>query len=713
MRRFVIIAGLALFLSAVLTGCGGSSSKPNNTVTQVVVNPATISLNSGDVAGISFTPENSAGTSVASTVTFSSSNTSIATVSTSGTICGGTWDATFVVCNGAPGGTPVTGSATITATAGGVNSSGVTVTVHPKVSSVTIDPVIAGCTTTGQTNQLSSAATNVHVCSTQALPHDAGAPCGPMAKDITSIAGTISFQSTDASVVTIDVNSLATARNPGISGVFASLSGVSSPATIFRTCMPKLLVLHLKSDPSGTTTTSATMTVNQTLTLEADMLDENGAGIGPAPVSIVSNNPVVASVSATTLTGVAAGGAGVVASCTPPVCGNGLNTPIYSNLFSVTVPGSSPASTVYAASSFPPPSGTTATALPIDSAANTAGTAFNLSGTPNSLVFASSGVRAYLGTSSGLATLDPTTNQEVTVVPGLVGRVIAVNPTGTIALVSNAANDPTTGTPIEPIVANQRLFVFNQSSNTLQTLVVAGAVAGAFSSDGFKAYVAANNGKVYVFSTFFSLMTLSPGGAPSSVAFVGSDSFGYVAGTGASLTTLAACDNSTAASPAATSAPQLVAALGSADQIVTVNSTGLDIATVSTAAPGSGICPPTASYPAPQFIDFGLGAFTARQLLVAANGSRVVVIPAGINQILTAVPGTPGSVNIPLPAGATEGLSGAISNDGNFLWVGVAGTNTVDKVDLVAGAVILQVATSFKKADSTQAPPNLVTLRPK
>ena len=711
MRRLVINAGLAVFLSVLLAGCGGSS-KTNTTVTQVVVAPATVSLNSGDVAGITFTPENSAGNAVSSTVTFSSSNTSVATVSTSGQICGGTWDSTFVVCNGAPGGVPVSGTATITATAAGINSSGVTVTVHPKVSSVVIDPVIPGCTTSLQTKQLSITAPNVHVCSTQATPHDAGPPCGPLGKDITSIVGPVAFQSTDTSVVTIDANNLATAHNPGVADIFANLSGVSSSTSLFRTCMPTLLVLHLNSDPSGgPDTTSATMTTSQTLALRADMLDENGAGIGPAPVSIVSNNPVVASVSSTTLTAVAPGGAGVAAACIPTVCGNGLNQPIYSNLFKVTIAGASPSSTVYATSSFPPPTGTTATAIPIDSGSNTPGTTFNLSGAPNSLVFAHNGVRAYLGTSGGLATLDPSTNSEVTVATGLIGSVIAVNNAGTIALISNAANDPTTGLPFEPNPANQRLFVFNQTNNSLQTLAVAGAVAGAFSSDDFKAYIAANNGKIYIFSVFFSLQTLSPGGTPSSVAFLDFDPFAYITGS-PSLDTLAVCDNSTATAPPATSAPQLVGATANTDQIVTVNSTGLDIGTATVGAPVTGICPPTVSY-TNQFIDFGLGAFTARQLLVAPNGSRVVVIPAGINQILTAVPGTPGSTNIPLPAGATEAFSGGLTNDGNSMWVGVGGTNTVDKIDLIAGTVILQIPTSFKKADSSAAPPNIVTIKPK
>ena len=113
-----------------------------------------------------------------------------------------------------------------------------------------------------------------------------------------------------------------------------------------------------------------------------------------------------------------------------------------------------------------------------------------------------------------------------------------------------------------------------------------------------------------------------------------------------------------------------------------------------------------------QSVNFGIGAFTARQLLVASNGSRVVVIPVGINKILTAVPG--GAVTIiTLPAGATEGLSGALTSDGNTLWLGVGGVNTLDKIDLTTGTDVLQIPNTFKKSDGSPAPPNIVALQPK
>jgi hypothetical protein len=695
MRRSAITTVLILMISAILAGCGGGgSSNTGNKVTQIILSPTSFSLNSGDVAQLQATPENSANAGVVANLTFMSSNTAVVTISNSGLICAGTWDSltTPIVCNGKDGlGNPVTGSANLTVSAQGITSSAATVAVHPKVTSITVDPV-AGCTSNGLTKQFTA-----HAFSG--------------VTDVTSQIGQFSWGTTDISVASIDPNTgLLTAKNPGGAGVFASASGVTSASAPYRTCMPVLIRLHINGDPAGNPTTSANMTIGQTIALQADMQDELGATINNTPVLIVSNNPATASVSGTTLTAQSGGGAGIVASCAPPVCGNGLNQPVYSNLFSVTVPGAgSPTTTVFVTSSFAPPSGVSPTLIPIDTGANTAGTAITLPGVPNSIVIGAGGTRGYLGTSAGLVTLDPAANGVTLVVPGLVGKVLAVSPNGTKAIFSNAANDPSTGTPIDPNPANQRLWVFDQPSNSLQSFIVAGAVAAAFDNDGFKAFVAASNGNVYVFSPALALQTLNPGGSPKDVAALPSDPFVYMSNSSA-VNVFATCNNAQQPDLATTSAPQFVQPVLNADKIVVANASGLDVETVTITPPGSGFCPPSATY-SNNFIDFGLGAFTAHQLLVGTFGVRAAVLPAGINKVLVGeLQGGP-PVLIPLPAGATEPLVGGMVPDGNTLWVGVAGTNTVDRIDLINNADIVHITTTFKKSDSSAAPPNLLAVR--
>jgi hypothetical protein len=410
------------------------------------------------------------------------------------------------------------------------------------------------------------------------------------------------------------------------------------------------------------------------------------------------------------LTAVSGGGAGIVASCAPPVCGNSINQPVYSNLFKVTIPNAaSPPSTVYVTSSFAPPSGTSPTLIPIDTSANTAGTAITLPGVPNSIVIGKGGTRGYLGTNAGLVTLDPVANTVTLLTSTIVGKVLAVSANGSKAIVSNAANDPGTGLPIEPNPANQRLWVVDQPSNSFQSFIVPGAVAAAFDNDGFKAFVAASNGNVYVFSPALALQTLNPGGSPKDVASLASDPFAFMANNSA-VNVFATCNNAQLPDLATTSAPQFVQPILNSDTIVVANATGLDVETVTVTPPVSGFCPPQLSF-SNNFIDFGLGAFTAHQLIVGSFGVRAVVLPAGINKVLVGqLQGGP-PIQISLPAGATEPIAGAIVPDVNTLWISVAGTNTVDKIDLIGNADVAQVATSFKKSDNSAAPPNLLALR--
>jgi hypothetical protein len=58
-------------------------------------------------------------------------------------------------------------------------------------------------------------------------------------------------------------------------------------------------------------------------------------------------------------------------------------------------------------------------------------------------------------------------------------------------------------------------------------------------------------------------------------------------------------------------------------------------------------------------------------------------------------------------------LSGGMTPDGAIVWLGVAGTNSVDRLDLLNNIDEVQIPMSFKKSDGSPAPPNLVVIRPK
>jgi hypothetical protein len=730
MRSWAVKTAILFSTTALLAGCGGgsSSSKINSIVAQVTLAPSTVSLVAGQVTPLSFSALNANGTGVTPvpTFTFNSSNPSLVTVGMvqgQALACGGVWDSQFVVCNGNDSsGHPIVGSATITATAGGVSSAPIRVSVHPVVTSIqvtqTTGNVFPACNSNKQTAQFKAQAFSNGV-------------------DVTNLVGSFGWTQSEGNALSVDSNGLATALNPGLGGVIATLGAVTSPAAQFKSCLPVKIVLHLNGDPPGMPTESVTMNVSDTKTVQADMIDENNFTVASAPgISIVSNNVEVALVAGTSLTAESAGGAGLLAVCAPPNCGGGLNIPLYSNLFSITVSGGSGATTVYATTTFAPPTASpTPTILPIDTSKTppAAGTAINMPcpstgcAVPNSMAFTASGAKAYLGTSQGLAALDATTNV-VSLLDPFVGKVLAVSPDGNTVIESNAASvpDPITGVPapIESRPDHQRVVIFTAGNSSVQSFVLPGAVAAAFTGDGSKAFVSATNGNVYVASFFipptFTFLTFSVGTSNIDVTTLASGPFAYLANAPAGLQTMATCNNVVQASnpPTNSSNIQFLQSFKNADVIVAVDSSGLDIetATVTALTPPTNIsptnCAPSVTY-SNQFVDFGLGPFTARQLIVGTSvSSHIAVLPVGINQVLVGLPGSgPGA--IPLAAAGTEALSGSMTLDGNTLWVGVAGSNNVDRIDLLNSVDNLQIATTFKKSDGSAAPPNIVAVKPK
>jgi hypothetical protein len=702
--RYPSLTGIALIALMVswTAGCGGSKSV-NNAVAAVTVSPATLSMVAGQVVTLSASAVNSDNTAVSTTFTFNSTNTSIATISPQGNVCAGVWDSAFVVCNGLDAqNNPISGTAIVTVTAAGVTSGPVSVAVHPSITSVSVEPVTQSCFSIAQTHQFVAHAFH-------------------NGTEITSQIGDFNWSSSAASVASVDPNGLASARVPGITGVVASVGATTSPAVFFKTCMPVHIELHVNGDPAGVPTEAITMNLADTKVIQADMVDELGAVTPNAPVTILSNNTTVATLIGTTVTAQSPGGAGLQAVCAPPACGIGINTPIYSNLFSIFVAGTSPnTTTVYATSTFPNVPGTSITMIPIDTSKTppVAGSPIFLPGFPNSMLFDRAGTTGFIGTSNGLASLNTATNAVTLVSPIPIGKVLAVSADGSQVIISNAAIDSSTGNPIDPFPSEQRIWLFDKNNNTITTFILTGAVAANFDDDGFRAYVAASNGNVYVISSLLSPQTLPIGGVSTDVTQLPSGPFVYVANS-AGLQAIATCNNviQSTTPPIHSTNIQFVQSVRDTNNFVAVDSPGIDFESANAA----NLSPPTTITPANcpgiitysnNFFDFGVGTFTANQLLVGSAGTHIAVLPAGINKVLTLLnENTVGSV--PLPAGATEALSGGMTPDGATLWVGVAGTNTVDRINLNTNADEVQIPTAFKKADGSPAPPNLVVIRPK
>ena len=691
MQWCVTRTAIIFLLAAAVAGCGGGSSASKTTVVQVSLNPGNISLVAGEVQATAVSALNSTGAPISSTFTYNTSSPNLVTVSPSGQVCAGVWDSIFVVCNGVnASGNEVSGVATITATAGGVTSAPITISVHPTVTSITLlkQPAPGTCLSNLQTFQFTA----------QALHNGT---------DITSQVGDFTWLSSDGTVVSVDSNGLATARGPGAARVIASVGNVTSATvtTNFSTCLPARIILHVSLDPAGQPTETATMNVNDTKVIQADMIDSNGVPVLGAPVTMISNNPGVATVSgptgSATLTAVSPGGAGIMAVCVPPSCGNGVGQPVYSDLFSVTVNGTSPATTVYAATSAIPAAGTSAALVPIDTSKTppTAGTPIILPGAPISIGFVPNGTKAFITTTSGLVSLDAIGNTITPLDSDPIGKILAVSPDGNKVIVSNVIFNTST--------ASQRIFVFDQAAGQLQTFILAGAVAAAFDYDGFRAYIAADNGNVYVYSPFQTQKTLTLAGAFTDVAPLASGPYTFLANPGG-LNVISTCNSAVVPNAPTSSTPLLLGGVKNANQIVAANITGVDVITATIPDATGGQCPSPISF-ADQSIDFGLGALTPRRLIVASDAAHIVELAVGQPRVLVAIPGA-GPGFIPLAAGGTEAVSGDMTLDGNSLWVGVAGTNTVHHINLANATDDFQIQLNL---NGTNAVPDIVAVRPK
>jgi hypothetical protein len=691
MQWCVTRTAIIFLLAAAMAGCGGSSSA-SKTVVQVTLTPESISMVAGDVKPTAVSASNSAGGPVSNTTfTYNTSNPQLVTVSPAGQVCAGVWDSIFVVCNGVnASGSQVSGTATITATSAGVTSAPITISVHPSVTSITLtkQPAPGTCLSNLQTFQF--AATAFHGTT-----------------DITSQVGDFTWLTSDATVVTVDSNGLATARSPGAAHVIASVGNVTSGTvtTNFSTCLPVRIILHVSGDPAGQPTETATMNVNDTKIIQADMIDSNGVPVLGAPVTMISNNPAVATVSgptgSATLTAVSPGGAGIMAVCSPPSCGNGVDQPVYSDLFGVTVNGTSPATTVYVATSAIPAAGTSPALVPIDTSKSppAPGTPIILPGAPISISFVPSGTKAFMTTTSGMISLDAVGNTITLLAADPVGKILAVSPDGNKAIVSNVIFNASP--------ASQRIFVFDQAAGQLQTFILPGAVAAAFDYDGFRAYIAADNGNVYVYSPFQTEKTLTLAGAFTDVAPLASGPYTFLANPGG-LNVISTCNNAVAPNAPTSLPPLLLGGVKNANLIAAANTSGLDFITATIPDDTGAQCPPPISY-ADQAINFGLGTLNPRRLIVASDAAHIVELAVGQPQVLVGIPGA-GPGLIPLAAGGTEAVSGDMTLDGNTLWVGVAGTNTVHRINLGNATDDLQLQLNL---NGTNAVPDIVAVRPK
>jgi len=675
---------------------------------------AAVSLDLGATQAFSTTATNFAGRNLVEFYSYHSTNTSVVSVANNGVACAGSWDSLSLpqVCT--PGST---GVAQVTSTAMGVSSNPVTVYVHQHIDNLQISALpplpATNCLSKDQTANYQILATSRGV-------------------DITSTVGQITWQSASIAVAAVSntaaglgsmVNGVSlnqvqvTAKAPGLTQLFASVANVNSAPFNFYTCPVKSISLAI----NGISGNSFTVAGSGSKTVTPTVIDANNNSITGVPLTWSSSQQNAGTATGSTTTGIGTitishpGTTAVVASCTPPTCNLGLTPadPFYptgaiypESVITATATSTGSAEqgqTVWVTSSdCSLPQNTSSNCLtalvPISSPGNIVGNAAILPATPNSFVVAvargtgtTNLLTGFLGTDQSLqgtkglmvANLASTT-PVVTQFPAVVGKVLAASPNGAKVIVSDTISVP------------NQVYVFDNTAHNLVSFAITGATAAAFAPDSSKDFIVANNGTastLYVYSLLDALQTipLSTTDVANDVTFLSEGAFAYIAGgTPNGVTVGRTCDNAIVGTVTTNPvSPNFVKTLPDATQILGLAPPNINVIDVVTPPPGPTGCFPTVAN-TPKAFNLGQGAFVAKQLLLAPDGSKAYIVAANLPSILIFDVNNQISSAIPLN-GTTLPLRAALTLDGNLLYV-AADDGMIHVLSTLSGGDIQEIA---------------------
>ena len=681
MRRFsprVLAALFSVLILSLLASCSGTGT-PANPVTSITFSPLFLSLSPGQTAQLTGITKNYAGSTIVADVNYSSSNTNLVTITATGLVCAGLWDANFITCNALRGQSAV-GQATITATSGTATATAAVYT-HLNVDRIFVNPT-SGCVSVGATPTYAATVYNITApgCS-------ANIPC-----DITSTVGPINFTSTDLTVMGNNVTSgVLTANSPGATSIFASVSGLNSTPQPALVCPVASINIH---DASGSGT-SFNLAVGGTQNLVADVIDTNGVAIKPTitwgatPLgsATVATTPATSTVPtspvAYTVTSVAPGTAIITATCSTPNCNRNVGPQYGQNVVTVTTSGGS-APTVYAAST------NSLTLVPITSSNNTVGTAITLPYTPNSMVSNSAGSKLYLGSNSGLMTVDTATSA-VSVSVSIPGTVLAASSDGGYLFIS----DQSLGNVDYYDIANSRVIVAHPVTSS----------SAGFTPDS-KSLSFVTGQTLYYDTTVPSSNTTNLPYTPTAIDLSAQGGLMYITSSAAGAIDIrSTCTQGEWQTLAATS-PTLVARIPNGTGAVVVDSPSVDV--VNTGALSTG-CPTTAHSTVNTY-NLGIANFNARQVFFSPDSSRAWVISDATSVVAFNMSSlSPTAVTL---ANGAQAYNGGITNDGAKVYVGGSDTN-VHMLDVSTGTDSAQIAVGLKDLNSNVVAPNLVVVLPK
>lgn len=685
----LVFASILLFLMIGLAGCGTKSAVTPTTYpvpASISMTPAVnFSMELGTTQVFTTTVTGSAKQTLTEPVSFVSSNTAVVSIAANGTACAGSWNSLSnpQICTPGP-----VGVAQITATAQGVSSPTTTVYVHQHIDKIAVNefqlpnepPPTNPCLSVGQ------------VAHYRATAYSRGV-------NITSTVGVFNWQAVNLGVATLTTaldtgNGLlagdltVTAKVPGVTPIFATISGTNSVPVNFTTCPVQSIRISVGGNSSNDIALSSGTATNATTTV----IDTLGTTITGVPLTWSSSQ--LASVTSTngSVSGSQAGAATVIASCTPPTCNIGFlpSLPIYPEnvvtMFSMPT-GNAESATIYVSSTG---CGTIdncfSTVVPITvTTSNTVGTPINLPATPNSLVFSPKGDKAYLGTNygllgtRGLAVLAASSSSFATEYTSTPGKVLAVSPDGNTVIVSDTADTP------------NQVYVFNTTNSSSTAFPITGATAAAFSPDSLKAYILAG-GTLHVYSQLDAMQTFQLGAPANDVTFLSEGAFAYLAGGSPSgVMVRRTCDNGLADTVSTPTTPSFIQTLLNGTTLLAVAPPLVDIITANTGPNGPSGCTPGISDSVLSF-DLGHGDFTAKQVIVSEDASTAYIVATNPSPSAILVFNIAAQTTNAIPlAGNAKPIQATLTPDGAFLYV-AASDGLVHVLDTIIDSDVQQIS---------------------
>src|SRR5580692_1788379 len=722
-RGSVILLVLTITFVLALTGClgKGSANSGNGGVTSVSLNPSeSLSIDVGGTQIFSATGRNANGGVVLGVdiqfVVVSGSPNAAAplSIASNGNACAGTWDAAIAICSPGP-----SGIALVTAVIQGVSSPVTTVYVHQHIDSIQItqaesQPPQYDCFSQGQIWQYQGTAYSNGV-------------------DITTTVGPMSWSSSNAGVITTDTSVpgllpdqvQVTSKNPGITQIFATVSGTTSAPFAYTACLIQSIRLQIASQ--GQSGNTITINNGSSVTITATAVDTlygiaNNTPLTSPPLTWSTTNPEVAafttlendSASNTATARKNLGGATLFASCVPPTCNIGVlpGLPIYASdgllpngtkgfgtiaVDVVLAPTDKiPTYTAYAATTdCNNQPGCSSALFSVAPGLVPIGVIVGLPRTPNSMMFNHLATpRVYFGSDQGLMYVDVSSKNptpvEVSTSPipcnvALCGKVLTISNDGKQVVVSDTVSVPS------------QVYIYNASGGIAPVdLIIPGqtATAAAFSPDQLKIFILTDTGNLYVYSTVDALSSVSVATSATDVKFSADGSFAYVAGTPAptSISGFANCDTpaskvltgvTTSAVPLALFPSPVLQfdSLGNETEVVlaldppNVDMFGINVTQFPLPDCQFVCTPPVAEldgdFPRSS-VNLGIGNFTPVYSQLVNDGTQLIVVAQNVPAVLLfdVSNGTTTSVPLSRPGYSTTApLAATASTDGSQVYV--------------------------------------------